>query len=97
MTKPDALSPEEIRRLREEADLSQYELAQRADLSRSTIQSAEHGRPIGAKSMRKLLRALRALPKPDEFEQIKHLAGSLLTEIDALQRASNHERTKVPA
>lgn len=56
-----------IRQLRIEAGYDQIELAERANLSRSTVQSLEQG--AGAR-LHTLLAALRALDRLDAFDGI---------------------------
>lgn len=81
---------EQIRRLRHDHGLDQLELARRADLSPSTVQSLEAGR---GSTLRTLVRVLRALDADDALARIA--PASAVSPLDVLRSSSDEPRRRV--
>lgn len=85
---PDAsgVGASTLRRLRERAELSQYELADLADMSRSSVYHAEHGRDWVTDNVRsRLLRALLATEKTPDLSEVRQVmadGGAVATTSD---------------
>jgi transcriptional regulator with XRE-family HTH domain len=87
---------EAIRQLRISSGLGQVEPADRANLSRSSIQALEQGRGT---RLRTVLAALRALDRSDAFESIMPEVGPTPLQIlaDAQREARRtHQRVSKP-
>jgi len=81
---------DQVRRLRLDRGLDQVELARRADLSPSTVQSLEAGR---GSTLRSLVRVLRALGADDA---LAHLApASAVSPLDVLRSSTDEPRRRV--
>jgi transcriptional regulator with XRE-family HTH domain len=81
---------EQVRRLRLDRGLDQLELARRADLSPSTVQSLEAGR---GSTLRTLVRVLRALGADDVLGGIA--PASAVSPLDVLRSAGDEPRRRV--
>jgi len=81
---------EQIRRLRLDLGLDQTELARRADLSPSTVQSLEAGR---GSTLRTLVRVLRALGADDALGRIA--PASAVSPLDVLRASGGEPRRRV--
>jgi len=81
---------EQVRRLRLDQGLDQLELARRADLSPSTVQSLEAGR---GSTLRSLVRVLRALGADDALGNIA--PASAVSPLDVLRSSGDEPRRRV--
>lgn len=81
---------EQVRRLRLDQGLDQVELARRADLSPSTVQSLEGGR---GSTLRSLVRVLRALGADDALTRLA--PASAVSPLDVLRSSADEPRRRV--
>jgi transcriptional regulator with XRE-family HTH domain len=81
---------EQVRRLRLDRGLDQLELARRADLSPSTVQSLEAGR---GSTLRTLVRVLRALGADDALGTLA--PASAVSPLDVLRSSADEPRRRV--
>nr|WP_254280996.1 helix-turn-helix transcriptional regulator [Frigoribacterium sp. VKM Ac-2836] len=81
---------DQVRRLRLDRGLDQLELARRADLSPSTVQSLEAGR---GSTLRTLVRVLRALGADDALGNIA--PASAVSPLDVLRSSADEPRRRV--
>lgn len=81
---------EQVRRLRLDRGLDQVELARRADLSPSTVQSLEAGR---GSTLRSLVRVLRALGADDALARLA--PASAVSPLDVLRSSMDEPRRRV--
>ena len=88
----EAVLGDAVRQLRIDAGLSQMELADRANASRSAIQALETGR---GSRLRTLLAALRALDRGDAFDMIMPPVGPSPMEMLVAARRAAKKRERV--